>query len=306
VGVTIAACYLSQEGVVLGADSTTTIFVERPSGVGDGENHHFDHAQKVFEIGECASLGMATWGLGSLPGVSLRTLFAKLGDVCKKNPPKTVKDAATTWSDMFWNEYSRALSDEIKRGRELEAKSGRTTDEQQELETLSDLFSGGFCIAGHCGALDRNPCAYEVLYSPTATGTPVPEELGIGGAYWGCPNLVSRVIFGIDQEVFNAILSSGKWTGSPQELFDVIKPSRLGQPSHLPIRDAIDWVYSSILTTIKAMRFSHLEPVCGGSIEVAVITSDRPFRWVSHKRMSDAIADRAFKGYENEHLPPRH
>ena len=41
---TIAACYLSPEGVVFGADSTTTI--------GD---HHFNFGQKIFELGDGGS-----------------------------------------------------------------------------------------------------------------------------------------------------------------------------------------------------------------------------------------------------------
>lgn len=47
----------------------------------------------------------------------------------------------------------------------------------------------------------------------------------------------------------------------------------------------------SIYTTIKAMKFSHMAPVCGGPVEVAVITTDRRFRWVRHKGFDAAIGD---------------
>jgi 20S proteasome alpha/beta subunit len=40
--VTIAVCYISPEGVVLGADSTTTY----------APHIHFNNSQKLFEIGE--------------------------------------------------------------------------------------------------------------------------------------------------------------------------------------------------------------------------------------------------------------
>jgi hypothetical protein len=59
----------------------------------------------------------------------------------------------------------------------------------------------------------------------------------------------------------------------------------------LPIRDAIDFVHSSIYSTIKALKFSQFPQVCGGPIEIAVITSDRPFRWVRHKRFDAAITE---------------
>jgi hypothetical protein len=56
--VTIAVCYVTPEGVVLGAASATL-----PGGF-----HYFNFNQKVFEIGEPGrgTLGIATWGLGRL------------------------------------------------------------------------------------------------------------------------------------------------------------------------------------------------------------------------------------------------
>ena len=70
---TIAACYVSPEGVVFGADSTSSINV-------GGDEHYFNHAQKIFEIGERADLAVVTWGLGNLRSLSYRTIFAVLGD----------------------------------------------------------------------------------------------------------------------------------------------------------------------------------------------------------------------------------
>lgn len=100
---------------------------------------------------------------------------------------------------------------------------------------------------------------------------------------------MDRLILGLDYQVFRTILASGKWNGTAEELVDTIQPTRLAQPFDLPIREAIDWIHASIYTTIKVMKFSHLPPVCGGVVEVAVVTSDRNFRWVSHKRMGEAI-----------------
>lgn len=60
---TIAVCYVSQEGVVLGADSTTTY-----------GTHHFNNSQKLFEVGEDSTLAMVTWGLGGLHVNSYRTM----------------------------------------------------------------------------------------------------------------------------------------------------------------------------------------------------------------------------------------
>ena len=103
------------------------------------------------------------------------------------------------------------------------------------------------------------------------------------------PNIVDRVILGIDPNAFSEICNSDLWHGGPEELIELVKGSMLGTPSQLPLREAIDWVYSSIYTTIKSMKFSHMPPVCGGPVEVALVTSDRPFRWVKHKSLDEAV-----------------
>jgi hypothetical protein len=110
----------------------------------------------------------------------------------------------------------------------------------------------------------------------------------------------------MDQSLFDKVLASGKWIGTPDELFEIVRTGALGQPQNLPLREAIDWTYATVYTTIKGMKFSHLAPVCGGPIEVAVVTTDRPFRWVRHKRLGEAIsADRTGEeGYGYDSAKP--
>jgi hypothetical protein len=51
----------------------------------------------------------------------------------------------------------------------------------------------------------------------------------------------------------------------------------------------VDWVDATLETTVKVMKFTHLPPICGGPIDLALITTDRPFRWARRKKMSSAI-----------------
>jgi len=71
---TIAAAYLTSEGVVLGADSTTTV----GTGGGVAVAQLLNYAQKIFEVGERSRLGVCTWGAGRIGEVSHRTLIARL------------------------------------------------------------------------------------------------------------------------------------------------------------------------------------------------------------------------------------
>jgi len=278
---TIAACYLSNEGVVFGADSTTTTAIE-------GDEHHFNYGQKVFEVGEGQSLAISTWGLGALPDVSYRTLVARFADQLAAAPSVSVLDAASRWSNLFWSEYSAQLAVALQRFRELTAKTNRTADENQELAQLSHNTIVGLCIGGHLKK-DRTPEAFELVFSFDQAVPPSPKPLLPGVAsFQGWPVMINRLIWGIDAEVYTAILNSGKWAGSEDELVEVALSKRFIQPNILPLREAIDFIHSAIYTTIKAMKFSQFRPYCGGPIEIGVISSDRKFRWVTHKEFDIA------------------
>jgi hypothetical protein len=104
----------------------------------------------------------------------------------------------------------------------------------------------------------------------------------------GVPNMIHRLFFGTDDAIQSSILTSGMWKGNPQDLSALLAQHNLIHPV-LPIRDAIDFVYTCIYSTTKAIKFSNRLQVCGGPIEIAVITTDREFRWVRHKQWDTAI-----------------
>jgi len=288
---TVAACYFSSEGVVLGADSTSTVFVTGPGGQ-PGLQQHYNFAQKVFEFGDPgATAGVAIWGVGSLGDVSYRTLVAEIADEARRQSAGSLQDVAALAARMHWDQYTRAFGSFLARAGELHAKGkALTQDEAGELAYWEQGLSGGLCLGGRWGD-SRRPGAFEVLFGPLQGGPAAAQPLTLGvPKFWGCPNLIDRLIFAMDGSLFQRVLSSGKWTGTPDELFALVQQGALGHPRDLPLREAIDWIHASIYTTIKGMKFSHLAPACGGPIEVAVITSDRPFRWVRHKHLGEAIA----------------
>jgi len=292
---TIAACYPSAEGVVFGADSTATMVVSGP-GSQPGTEHHYAFCQKIFEFGECgSSVGIITWGMGALPTVSYRTLIAQAADTARRNQFSSLDKVAQLWARMFWQRYTEDLRELLGRVGMLASKGpSRTKDEEREFDYWMRSLSVGFCLGGRWGE-DRQPAAFEIRIDPRLHTEPPVERLPLGTPrFWGCPNLINRLAFGIDPVLYSAILESGKWSGTSEELNELVRQSLLGSPSNLPIREAIDFIYARIYTTIKEMKFSHLPPVCGGPIEIAVVTSDRPFRWVCHKRLCDAIIESSF------------
>ena len=296
---TIAACYISPEGVVLGADSTSTYVVGQK-----GEQHYYNHAQKLFELSkepEHGTLGAVTWGLGGLQISSHRTLLAEFSDDIEANKPTSVADAADRWAKYFWAAYSDPncpIAPQVAQCKTLAAKKPydpgapadpgiRTQAEEQELTNLQNTFTSGFCVAGYVPP-DRKPAAYEIIFSPLLTGAPTPKSIA-RISFWGAPNMIQRLIMGGDDDLKNSLMKSPKWTGTRAELDALMLQHALGHPI-IPIRDAIDFVHACIYSTIKAYKFSSLSQICGGPIELGVITTDRPFRWVRHKEWDAAIA----------------
>ena len=99
---------------------------------------------------------------------------------------------------------------------------------------------------------------------------------------------MERLLYGLDPHDCTSLDSAIGKVASPRhhELVDLAMPHFLGQPLHLPIREAIDWVHASIYTTIKTMKFSHFAPVCGGPV----------WRWpssqrIGHSKVGHAQAD---------------
>ncbi len=295
---TIAAAYVTAEAVVLGADSTTTY-------ANTGGNQYYNHSQKIFEIGENSTLAAVTWGLGGLNVSSYRTLIALFSDSFKHQKPKNVTDAASKWSKQFWNAYTTSplLASTFDRARNLNAKKPfdpssvpvtadmRTDAEEQEVSKIRQDYAVGFCIGGYV-LPDRTPKALSVIFDPSMATAPTPLELPLGASFWGALNVVLRTLNGFDPNLQDRIIQSGKWSGTPLELTAILDTCRLGIPI-LPVRDALDFVNISLLSTIKTFKFASPTPICGGSVELGLITSDRTFRWVKHKPWTSAIGEEA-------------
>lgn len=285
-------CYISPEGVVIGADSTSSVTLE-------GGFHYYNYNQKVLEIGDGGTLGLVTWGLGGLSGVSYRTVLAKLADNLQTNPAASVEDVANRWSQLLGPLYYSILASDIAECRALQAKAAfdakavprpdmRDETEEQKFYGLSNGLYVGFCIAGYV-LPDRVPEACSIGFDPLQTH-PLVSKVAINTPFWGAPNMIRRLVFGCDPALAQDIMHSGKWSGTQVELDAILSQYALLHPM-LPIRDAIDFVHACIHSTIKAFKFSSLSQICGGPIELAVITTDRPFRWVRHKEWDAAISE---------------
>jgi hypothetical protein len=160
-----------------------------PGGL-DGSDHHYNFAQKILQVGQNSTLGLAMWGLGNLAQVSYRTLVAQFAGQLLGQPPATLQDVADRWNAFFWHAYTTHLAPVHQRVQALQGQAIRTPTEDNELQFLVRSFSGGFCVGGNL-LHERTPAAFEIRYDPTRTAPQPVQPLQIGSSnFWGCPNLI--------------------------------------------------------------------------------------------------------------------
>lgn len=292
---TIAACYVNPEGIVLGADSTASTYYDSTG------FHYLNHNQKLFEIGTNSTLGIVTWGLASIKELSHRTQIALLADDLKRKPAGSLQEVAQRFGAQVGASYSAAFASDIARCQTLFAKipfdasalppdpNARTQDEESEFINLRFGLSLGFCVAGYV-LPDRTPSAAQIQFDPIANGVASIIPISSSSMFWGAPKVFQRLIKGYDPELRTEILTSGNWSASHNEL-DIILAKQELIHNILPIREAVDFLHVCIYTTIKALKFSAMSQTCGGPIELATITTDRNFRWIRHKVWDSAILD---------------
>jgi len=266
---TIAAAYLVSEGVVFGADSSTMVSVKPPGAPGAGVVQLLDHSQKVFEVGQNSRLGVCTWGAGALGDVSHRTVIAQLAD--EITDELTVGDAAKKLGDIV-----------------------KPLVEKHGIDFVG-YYLGGWETKTHYPA-----CFKIEVHKDRLDVDPIP--LGLC-SFAGMPHFFTRVFRGFDPELPNklreeikALFAAGTIPADFDKAFEqafqkASDPLIAAGHKDLPIREAIDFVYSYLHITVKATKFRFGAPGCGGPIEVGFVTTDRPFRWASHKTFVSAIIE---------------
>lgn len=271
---TIAAAYLTSEGVVLGADSATAVNVETPGGQ-KGIAQVFDHAQKVFEVGQCGvgRMGVCVFGSGNIGMVSHRTVVGRLADEVDKDS-LTVEQAA-----------DRLL---------VLAKEAREEQKKGVFES-SGYFLGGWNLEDH------HPGCFWLHIDES--GKTDKKALGLGEArFAGRYEFFTRLFHGYDRQLPSLLSEKlkDKLGGQVPEDFnklfseafqETVQPLAAAGFKDLPLREAIDFVHAYLHITVKATKFKFGPPICGGPVEIGFISTDRRFRWVCHKEFDAAIRE---------------
>lgn len=267
---TIAISVKVHNGVVLAADSASTLFGVTPPGQVAVVNI-FTNARKIFNLYKGKPIGLITWGAGSMGHASIGTLAKdfrqRLMDPSDEkygiNDDYTLEDVANKTRKFFFEE---TYVNEVK-------------DKRGEL-------SIGFIIAGYSKG-ETLPEEWEINIvkrkCPKPTLIRKKEDAGI--SWRGEGEAIMRLVKGYGRRLTNALKEINIPDEKMSEILAVFNKHLRVPLSYppMPIQDAIDLANFLCQATIMYSRFTPGASVVGGPIDIAAITKHEGFRWVSRK-----------------------
>lgn len=271
---TIAISLKVNDGLVLAADSASTLLAQNPDG-STGVVNVYNNANKIFNLYKGLPVGMVTWGSGNIGVASISTLAKDLRDRLSG------RDAAH--ADWAIERDSYTIAQVAQRVREFmfDDLYERAFTDWPEKPSL------GFIVAGYSARADMAE-EYKIESSGNQIVGPdalrAQEEAGI--TWSGTPEAINRLLLGFSG---NLALVLQQNLGVPLDQIGIVintlqqaLATPLAMPA-MPLQDAIDLAEFLVDLTIKYSRFAPGAPVVGGPIEVAAISKHEHFKWIRRK-----------------------
>ncbi|MCH8854633.1 MAG: hypothetical protein IID41_18550 [Planctomycetes bacterium] len=271
---TIALSVKVHDGLVLAADSASTISGTDQDGKRTGVINVYNTASKVFNLYKGLPIGCITWGAGSIGKASIATLAKDLRRRFSSSEP-----AFNRWTIHPRGYTIEAVANSVRRFFYEELY-------QREFETGAKP-SLGFTVAGYSAKEDL---AELWLVQINDKGEcPEPQLIAAKedvGAHWqGEPEAICRIVNGYGDGLQDALRELKVPDEQIGPAMKVIK-SRLASQlitAPMPIQDAIDLARFLVHVTIMYKRFDEGAPTVGGPIVIAAITKHEGFRWIQRK-----------------------
>jgi hypothetical protein len=274
--VTIAISLKVNDGVVLAADSASTLTQQTPDGSVAVLNV-YDNANKIVNLFKGLPLGVLTWGAGAIGPASMTTIFKDLRAMF--NGQSQAPDGSSWLLDVD----SYTVQSVAERVREYVYEHLY----KQEFASWPQKPALGITVAGY-SAGGRH--AEEWLIEIEGANAPQPRLLRpaaeSGFQVGGQPQAISRLVLGVDPNL-GAVLQSHlgvSATEAPLAAQVLQEQLQLGVVQDaMPIKDALELAEFLVDVTIKMTRFLPGAATVGGPIELAAITKHEGFRWVRRK-----------------------
>lgn len=266
---TVAVAVKVFDGIVLAADSATTLPLD------GGSAQVYNSANKVFHLHRRYPIGAMTWGLGSIGSASISTFTKDLRRrLMGKDPDHldwelndgyTVEQVAgrlieMIYDDVYLNEYKGAA-------------------------TLPSAL--GFLVAGYSGQGKQAEGWQVIIQDPSQRPSPtlaIPYDSS-GWAAFAQPDAALRLFNGFDPALpaeLEAILDKPSWE-AVQGLLLSGRFQRQPVVASMPFGDAISLARFIVDVTVGYSRYLLGPDTVGGPVEVAGINRHEGFKWISRK-----------------------
>lgn len=272
---TIAISMKVNDGVVLAADSATTILGRDPQGA-TGVINIYDNANKIFNLRKGLPIGAITWGAGSIGHASIST-------IAKDFRKKLTEDKADTFSIDSQSYTIKEVAEKFKNFvyEDLYVNEFKDWKEKPHL---------GFMIVGYStGATLAEEWRIDIINGACNGPCQVRDQKVTGLTWNGEPEAITRLYLGFGTALPQALKEFGLEEDKINKIMEFCR-MRLTIPMvtpPMPIQDAIDLAEFLVETTVKFSKFSPGAPTVGGPIEIAAITKHEGFKWVKRKHYFD-------------------
>jgi hypothetical protein len=276
---TICVAVRVAEGLVLSADSTVALMGVVQNQQGQAQQvmiQSFNYANKVTHFKDYP-VGVLAWGLGSIEARSIQSLIGEFEYTYAERSakgPYTVKEIGDALVAFIKTRYDAAFPAPV-----APAPAGASST---PVRPILGLLVGGFShmeffSSEYVYVFPDNIAAQEVRPN-RADGKP---DFGVN--WYGMTDALIRLILGYDENAMKELINRGadativkKWVDDHVSQLPLVFDG-------MPIQDAIDFADYATRVVIGRFRFATGAILCGGDVDIAVITPDA-FRWAQKKR----------------------
>ena len=280
---TICVSVKVSEGLVLAADSAASVqgSIQDPAGnISQGILKTYEHARKLSHIKDYP-IGTLSWGISLVGSRSVESLIKEyeyilpsLQEEQEKAKSKKIQGDSPDTYTYEVKEIAHGLLDHIK-GFYKATFDSSPEDQRPPLCILVSGYSSGNFFPEQW--LLELPIHQELIERrPDIDGKP-----NFGADWFGLTDAMTRLHWGRDDKAISKLAEH--FHLDPDEVRQVL--DQLQYPivfDGMPIQDAIDFAIYVVNVVIGRFRFVIGAPVCGGEIDIAVITPDN-FTWIHRK-----------------------
>ena len=264
---TICVSVRIPEGLILAADSMVTLegTVNTGEGAKAGVLQTFESANKVSQVKDYP-IGVMTWGIASISSRSIPSLIMEweygLGSLLV-NADFSVRKMADGLHEFIHERYN---------------KSYPATERRPRLGMFIGGYSGGQFFSEQFFCEWPNRVGWQEVRPNKSDGSP-----DFGANWFGQVDALDRLVHGYDRNGIKELVKRGadkevvqKWIEDHVSELPLVFDG-------MPIQDAVDFANYAVQLTIGRFRFSMGVPVCGGDVDIAVITPDA-LHWAQRKQ----------------------